>query len=81
MVSADRWPVSCCSAGTKTMGIELGVIAIAFLQSRGGFVGNVIADSIMSLGPSSGSPGIPLVRLARVAAHNWMLRRHLPTRI
>ena len=75
----DRWPVSCCHQAAKTMWNELGANAFAFLQCRGGFVGNVIADSIMSLSPSPGSPGTPLVRLARLTAHNWMLRRHPAT--
>jgi hypothetical protein len=63
------------------MWIEFGALTFAFLQSRCGFVGNVVADSLVSLGNSPGSPGAPLMKLVRAAAHNWTLRHDLPTRI
>ena len=63
------------------MSIEFGVVTFAFLQSRCGLVGSVVADCLMSVGTSPGSPGAPLMKLARVAAHNWTLRHHVPARI
>jgi hypothetical protein len=53
----------------------IGIFAITFLDSRCGFIGKVIVESIVAIGASPRVSAAPLIRILGVVAREW---RRLP---
>ena len=49
----------------------LGILAITFLDSRCGLIGNVIVESVMELGAAPRLTAAPLIRILGIVAREW----------